>query len=417
MDKTYIKNFLKRFSFIKNSYHTIKEMTLTYDIPEIGEINIRKSDFNKNLRINLLIPSVNKEHAFGGIATALDFFETLKEVLKCEARIITVDAPVNQTSILPKEYIVINSEDDSAASLQVVSFSDRYNKTIPVRKNDFFVATAWWTAYNIKNILTKQAEVYSQNRKPFIYLIQDFEPGFYPWSSRFLLSESTYGKDASILAVINSNELSEYLRLNNYCFQKQWVFLPVFNRRLKEILLVSDKTVVKKKKILIYGRPNTPRNAFELIVEGLKKWAVKQNNVNEWQVYSAGENHGDIDIGNGMLIKSVGKLSLEEYATMLKETFAGISLMVSPHPSYPPLEMSIFGIKTITNTYQNKNLQYFNENIINLEANTPECLAVTLERLCNHFENEVKLLSDSPFVKQENQFYTIAKDIKFELKI
>lgn len=38
------------------------------------------------------------------------------------------------------------------------------------------------------------------------------------------------------------------------------------------------------------------------------------------------------------------------------DTYAGISLMSSPHPSYPPLEMSVFGIKVITNNYSNKDL-------------------------------------------------------------
>lgn len=417
MDKTYIRQLLKRFGFVKNSFHAIKDLSVTYDIPEIGDINIRPSKNNENKRINLLIPSVNKEHAFGGIITALVFFETLKDVLGYDARIVTVDAQVSQTSVLSKEYKLVNPADDNDEKFQLVSFADRYNKSIPVRKQDVFVATAWWTAYIVKNILVKQAELYSQKKKPFIYLIQDFEPGFYSWSSRFMLAESTYRQDASVWAVINSNELSEFLKNNNYIFQNQWVFNPVFNSKLKELLLLNDKKVVKKKRILIYGRPNTPRNAFEIIVEGLKKWAGKQKDVHKWEVYSAGESHGDINIGNGMTIKSVGKLTLEEYATILKETFAGVSLMVSPHPSYPPLEMSVFGIKTITNSYKNKNLQYFNENIINLEINTPECLAATLERLCNSFVSGAELLTDCQFVKQDNQFYSIAEDIKSKLII
>ena len=415
MDKTNIKHFLKRFDFVRDTYIKIREVTQSYDIPEIRELNIRKSMFNDGIRINLVVPSVNQEHIFGGISTALTFFDNLKNEIQCDARIITVDAEVNQRSVLSEEYDLVNAANDSKDKYQLVSFANRKDKTIPVREKDIFVATAWWTAFIIKEIIVKQADLYKQEKKPFIYLIQDFEPGFYPWSSKYLLSESTYAHDTDIWAVINSEELSDYFKNNHYHFQNQWILHPVFNQKLKEILLKSNKKVVKKKKILIYGRPNTPRNAFELIIEGLKKWAVRQKDIHEWEVYSAGERHSRINIGNGMVIKPVGKLSLKDYAVLLKESFAGISLMVSPHPSYPPLEMSVFGIKTITNVYHNKNLQYFNENIINLESNTPETLALTLERLCNSFNSEAELLIENRFVREGNQCYNIVKDIYSKL--
>ena len=415
MNKTNIKRFIKRFDFARDAYVKIRAATQSYDIPEIYEMNIRKSIFNDKMRINLLVPSVNQEHVFGGISTALTFFDDLKNEVQCDARIITVDAEANHKNVLSEEYKIVNAADDSKEKYQLVSFANRNDKTIPVREKDVFVATAWWTAYIIKEIIIRQADLYKQRKKPFIYLIQDFEPGFYPWSSKYLLSESTYARDADVWAVFNSEELSVFFKNNHYRFQNQWVFQPVFNQKLKEILLNSEKKVVKKKKILIYGRPNTPRNAFEFIIEGLKKWTFRQKDIHEWEVYSAGEKHANIDIGNGIVIKPVGKLSLKDYAAMLKESFIGISLMVSPHPSYPPLEMSVFGLKTITNVYHNKNLQYFNDNIINLEFNTPETLALTLERLCNGFNCEAELLIDNRFVRENNQFYNIVKDIHSKL--
>ena len=38
----------------------------------------------------------------------------------------------------------------------------------------------------------------------------------------------------------------------------------------------------------------------------------------------------------------------------MKRASIGISLMESPHPSYPPIEMALFGVNVITNIYESK---------------------------------------------------------------
>jgi hypothetical protein len=64
---------------------------------------------------------------------------------------------------------------------------------------------------------------------------------------------------------------------------------------------------------------------------------------------SVGELHRDIRLARGVILQSKGKLSLEEYAACLEDAAIGLSLMVSPHPSYPPLEMAEFSVRVITN--------------------------------------------------------------------
>ena len=72
--------------------------------------------------------------------------------------------------------------------------------------------------------------------------------------------------------------------------------------------------VDKKKQILVYGRPGTERNAFNLVVAALKKWVMMQPDIEEWEILSAGEMHRSIPLGNGKELVSVGKLTIEEYA-------------------------------------------------------------------------------------------------------
>jgi len=417
VDWVNFKNYLKRCPVTAQIYEKTKDMiigTQNFDIPEIGPIYARKgAHFNSLYRLNLLIPSVDQKHVFGGISTAMKFFEELRKQCKCDARIITLDAPVDLgTSTAPKEYCLIESESDSIEPLQLISFSDRYQKTIPVCENDIFMATGWWTAYVIKSVIEWQRDTYGGNINPLIYFIQDFEPGFYPWSSRYLLADSTYKMNIPIWAIINSKELHEYFNINEYSFEKMWYFEPVLNSNLKKILMNHTKSVKKKKRILVYGRPSVERNAFSIIVIALKEWVTLYSDANEWEICSAGEQHSAIELGNGVKLKSVGKLSLDDYADFLLETYAGISLMVSPHPSYPPLEMATFGIKTITNSYANKDLTAFSDNVISLNTCSPKDIASILCKICESYDGCCQLEVNTDYVQGNNQIGDIIGEIQ-----
>ena len=47
-------------------------------------------------------------------------------------------------------------------------------------------------------------------------------------------------------------------------------------------------------------------------------------------------------------------LGLQEYAEQMRESDVLLSLMLSPHPSYPPLEMAACGGVAVTTVYANK---------------------------------------------------------------
>ena len=63
--------------------------------------------------------------------------------------------------------------------------------------------------------------------------------------------------------------------------------------------------------------------------------------------------------------------------------------MVSPHPSYPPLEMSVFDVKVITNNYGNKNISGFSENIISVDNASPVQIAHELKKICEQYHTVV----------------------------
>ena len=367
----------------------VTEEKVNFEEINIAEINpyyFRLTKRNKK-RVNIILPSINPEHVFGGISTAIKFYEAVASKLGYDKRIILVDAnPADdEIKLYGEEYTFVKAKEDSEDGAQIVSYSARSAYGIPVSEQDYFIFTGWWTAHCAQEafaFLEKEAGIHPN---PFIYFIQDYEPGFYAWSTRYLLADATYKSKYRQIAVFNTKLLQEYFHNNNYSFYQEYAFEPVLNTQLKEHLYKLPNSLTKKKQILIYGRPSTKRNAFLLIIESLKKWIHLQSDAKEWRVLSAGEAHETIELGYGVTVESVGKLSLDEYATVLAESYAGISLMVSPHPSYPPLEMSVFGVKVITNTFANKDLQTFNDNIISLDAVSLDNVANALEQICNQY--------------------------------
>ena len=416
-----IHGLLRNSETIRTAYHKIQDAVQgppSYDISEVTPVNARTDACDHGaLRLNLLVPSVDQKHVFGGIATAVRFFEQLVAACDCEARVIAVDAPVvPEASTLHSRYTIVSSQEDSEARYQLVGYSDRYQKTIPVRKNDVFVVTAWWTAYTIKSVIAWQAQTFCEEMHPLIYLIQDYEPGFYAWSSRYLMADSTYRLEQPVYAIFNSKLLKEFFDKNGYHFTKSWYFDPVLNNKLKEFLPDDGTIVPKKKQIILYGRPGTMRNAFEVVVSALKIWVWQQPDIDQWTICSAGETHPDVDLGNGKVLRSVGKLTLEEYAQMMLDTYAGISLMVSPHPSYPPLEMATFGIRTITNCYDNKDLCEFSDKMVSLKQCAPENVAQSLLELCSNYAGQSAMHYNEAYINGSDEFGTSVEEIAKTLR-
>lgn len=390
----------------------------SYRIPEIGEYTLRQTEYPRK-RINLLVPSVNVEHVFGGISTALKFFERLCRESGYDSRIILTDAEPHSAEIEQYHengYCYVSCEDESDEPMQLVAYANRFGKSIPVSQNDYFMMTGWWTAHCIQEAYMLQEQSGGLRPNKFIYFIQDYEPGFYPWSSQYLLASATYRCSYDQIAVFNTSLLQDYMHTLGYHFYREYCFEPVLNDRLKSYFeQIAEKQIKKKKQILLYGRPGTKRNAFELIVTALRKWVRMQTDVEEWEILSAGESFEPVLLGNDQVIRSVGKLSIEEYGKVLEESYAGISLMVSPHPSYPPLEMATFGVKVLTNTFANKRWDDFSENILPIEDVTAVGIAGQLKEVCDGYTETIYLKVPQNNYLGKNDVFEFAGEIKDQL--
>jgi len=331
-------------------------------------------------RITLILPDLAASKAFGGVMTALAFVAELRTHLQAsgiEMRLVT-EAPVDASDNVLTRF-------PGLADAELVSLAGQGRK-LPMRAREMCVAYNWWISVNLETALHQQAEHFAQAPLPRVHLIQEYEPQFYPFSSAHLLAHWSMGLGDGLWGVFNTRELFDYWQRQGHTAAKTYVLEPRMNPAIRpalDDLSVADKT----RTLLVYGRPNIPRNAFFLVHRGLEAWGARYGAKHgDWKIVSAGEDHPDMPLGGGQVLRGLGKLSLDDYGALLRETAIGLSLMVSPHPSYPPLELAHFGARVLTNRYTGKTPEARHENLIAVDGYDAETIASAVEHEIQAFE-------------------------------
>jgi len=214
------------------------------------------------------------------------------------------------------------------------------------------MATAWWTAQQAKYAVRQ-----TQHSR-FVYLIQDYEPLLHPASTQQALASETYALDH--LPVVNSHSLHDFLvreRIGRFAdpafVGRSLVFQPAVDRTL--FFPAFDRSSRARRRLLFYARPSHVRNLFELGVAALEK-AVAEGTLDpeRWEFVGMGESFAPVSLGGGATLAAAPWLDLPGYAQQMRESDILLSLMLSPHPSYPPLEMAACGGLAVTTAFANK---------------------------------------------------------------
>ncbi len=347
-------------------------------VPELPAVGFRGESSNRP-RFTLLIPTLKPDKIFGGVTSALRLFNQIVEKLpsNVDKRIVSVsdDVDVDCLGVVPDYVRVSLGAEYTEIPRALVDASGILADQLPVRRREVFLATAWWTAHWGFEIHDFQKTLHG-SAPPLYYLIQDHEPDFYGWSSRFALAQATYQRGDETVAIINSEELSNYMA-QHYDFRKSYHIPYEVNQNLRHSFSVTPKESI----ILIYARPNTSRNCYSTLANALCLW--QQSNpvtARNWRIFAAGEFVEPWLYDHISNLENLGKLSLQEYAKVLCRASIGISLMVSPHPSYPPLEMAEAGAIAITNNYDHKHAEKRSPQIVTLTTLTDLALSKAIER-------------------------------------
>jgi O-antigen biosynthesis protein len=355
-------------------------------VPQLRRVTFAPSS-RSGYRLNLVVPTLDAARTFGGIRTAIEIFETIGDAV-AERRIVSVGRARSGAAAVLPAYVQVTAGEDPAEALQLVVL-DRPGAPLAVRADDVFVATYWTTAELVARIRQWQAATLGRAPDHSAYVIQDFEPGFFPWSAQWMLARGTYDASAAAIAVFNTSLLQDHFHASGISFEHEFCFEPRLLPALRSAM--ATPAVPRSRTIVVYGRPGIPRNAFPAIVDGLRTWRSADPNAATWTVISVGEAHPDVDLGGGAVLRSIGKLDLDAYAALLRSSAIGVSLMVSPHPSYPPLEMAHLGMLVLTNGFGAKDLSTWHTNITSVSDVAAETLAAGLSALCRRFEADPEI--------------------------
>lgn len=299
--------------------------------------------------INVLIPSLKSQHMSGGPNTVLLLAAHLAARGE-RVRLISINAPVRE-----EEHNALYAHMEKLFQRPIhrehVLCVDGLNPDgVRIGAHDLFVATAWWTAQIAKEAVRHTIE------ECFIYLIQDFEPLLHAASSLQSRALETYGLPH--IPVINTRILLDHLAQQACgCYadkafvERALSFEPAIDR--SHYFPVSQTEKPKKKVLLFYARPTSAlRNLFEVGLIALRN-AVASGHITAegWEVWAMGEKLQPILLGHGVTLNPLPWLRFEDYAERVRTADLLLSLMLAPHPSYPPLEMAASGKLVVTNSY------------------------------------------------------------------
>jgi glycosyltransferase involved in cell wall biosynthesis len=306
-------------------------------------------------RVNIVVPTVDLSHFFGGYITKFNLARRLAEE-GLKVRIVTVD-PNPELPLSWRQQL--QAYQGLEKLFDHVELVHAYDRTVPLEVNhdDVFIATTWWTAH------IAHRAVRDIDKERFIYLIQEYEPFTFPMGTFAALATQTYSFPH--FAIFSSELLRDYFRKNA---------LGVFSGRAEigerhslsfqnAITAVGDVTVEQianrsPKKLLFYARPelHAARNMFELAILALAQAIDAGCFTGEWEFFGIGtiDTSGTINLAKGFDLQLLPRQSQSVYRDLLLAHDVGLSLMYTPHPSLVPIEMASAGMLVVTNTYANK---------------------------------------------------------------
>lgn len=327
-------------------------------------------------RVNVVTDSVSNSSLFGGVGTALIFAALYANKMGAQLRIVTRTErahPANVDHILSLYDIKLDNE----IQFKFAAFND-HKYELDVSKDEVFITTSWWTT---------AATLPSVPHASIIYLLQEDERMFYTFGDdRFQCESILSNRDIRFL--INTKLLFDYLvetGLDNIAAQGKW-FEPAFPA---QVFHPRKKAIGGKRKFFFYARPNNPRNLFYLGAEVIEQAITQQVlDLDQWEICLVGKNIPNVTFGNGHVPTKMESLPWSSYADFAGTVDIGLSLMYTPHPSYPPLDLAASGAVVVTNRFANKrDLSGYSPNLI--------CADLDKDSLVEAIREAVTIASDS----------------------
>jgi glycosyltransferase involved in cell wall biosynthesis len=322
-------------------------------------------------RVNLLIPTIDVQHFFGGYIAKFNLARRLAE-RGHRVRIVTVDP----TGSLPPDWRAqVESFRGLAGVLDRVELAfGRESAGLEVSRDDAWIATTWWTAHIAA----------ATGAERFLYLIQEYEPFTFPMGTYAALADASYRLPHT--ALFSTELLRDFFRargLGVFAAAGGDERATAFRNAITPVAPppAAELAARSPRRLLFYARPepHAARNMFELGVLALSRAAAAGAFAGGWRLHGIGTVGGArrLDLGGGASLELLPRTPQGGYADLLRDHDVGLALMYTPHPSLVPLEMAAAGLLAVTNTYENKTADALAALSPNLVAAAPDLDAVT----------------------------------------
>ena len=334
--------------------------------------------------LNILQPILSSVSMTGGPNTIVTMaFHVAREGVP--VRIVTTRGATD-SGWFRRHLLAVTGAAEYPPSLSV-AFAGDASAPLAIGVRDIFLATHWTTAQQIKPLLPKM------DVQRFFYLIQDFEPGFHAWSSNYALALETY--DLDFIPVINERFLFDFLcdqsigRFTDPRFaERALVFEPAIDARVFHPGPRENHN--SPRTLLVYARPTNPRNLLGIGVAALRQAIADGTFGGEpWNFLAIGARGSlpELDLGGGHTLRPAPWKDYDGYAQQLRDADILLCPMLSPHTSYPVLEMAACGGLAVTNTFGTKTVDRLTAISDRIVASKPtiegfaEALTRTVHRL------------------------------------
>jgi glycosyltransferase involved in cell wall biosynthesis len=311
---------------------------------------------------NWYLPSFDNPF-YGGIMTILRLADYLQRIHGIKQRFLICGSA-------KKEDVKANliRAFDKLAEAEVLIL-DTPEAVINIPASDYSIATLWTTAYVLLGV---------SNTGYKFYMIQDFEPAFYPAGSTYAQAELSYR--FGFYGIANTQSLKDIYE-NNYGGTAV-VLKPNIDKTV--FYPATEDRALATKRMFYYARPGTPRNGFELAAAALKLVKAKHGETVDIVCAGAGWNPADFGLNN--VVRAVGMLPYAATGDLYRSCHVGFVMMMTKHPSYLPFELMACGSIVVTNHNEaNTWLLKDGENCL-LSPPSASCLAETLSFALENYE-------------------------------
>jgi 2-polyprenyl-3-methyl-5-hydroxy-6-metoxy-1,4-benzoquinol methylase len=316
--------------------------------------------------LTLVTDSIGVGSLYGGVGTALILAALAARRIGVNLRVVTrTERPVfaNVGAVLDAHGI---PWDRNIEFVYAARDGASGSRDVPVATDDFFLTTSWWTTWSTRR---------SVPRARIAYLLQEDERMFYPLGDDHLRCSETLS-DPDLLYLVNSELLLAHLHDEGLA-PGATAFEPSFPERLYCPVAPDVRRASDKRNFFFYARPNNVRNLYwrglDVLCAAIEEGVLDPA---EWDFHFAGHGAHKVSLPRGGCPLFSGPMAWKDYAAFIRRMDVGLSLMYTPHPSYPPLDLAASGAVVVTNRFGRKHdLDRYSPNILCADLDVPSLVA------------------------------------------